>query len=123
MTNILIGIFISTVICTNILGIIIVSMIRNKSPKTSIQSNVRINMHDDEYTGMHLDEDENIIAFISCNPNNIKSADFYYSVMTNKQIVTIIYNDGEKERAYKAFITELKITYENTLRIYYTVTK
>lgn len=123
MTNILIGIFIGIVICTIILGIIIVLMNKDESPQINNRCNTIINMHDDEYTGMHLDEDENIIAFISCNPNNIKSADFYYSVMTNKQIVTIIYNDGEKERAYKTFITELKITYENTLRIYYTVTK
>lgn len=86
--------------------------------KMNIQNNVTICLHDDEYiTTEHLDEDKNIIAFINFHPNNIKRADFYYSLFANKQVVTIDYN----RQIYEAIITQIKLIDENTLRIYYTV--
>ena len=85
-----------------------------------IRQNVTIHIRDDIYTAEHLDEDKNIIAFMTFSPNNIKSADFYYSLFTNKQIITIIY-ENENNRIYNAVITQIKLINDNTLRIYYTV--
>lgn len=78
---------------------------------------VRIILKDDEFTAMHLDDDENILAFISLNPKNIEMSDFYYSLMKNTQLVNIMYNDKE----YNTVITEIKLIDNETLRIYYTV--
>lgn len=141
MTNILIGIFLGPILFLPMFYIIGKCLgwdkdeeytsadvggydVRPKNYKTAEknnQSNFTIYMHDDEYTSMHLNEDKNIIAFISCSTNNIKTADIYFSLMVNERIITIIYYDGEKERVYKTWITELKIIDENTLRIYYRV--
>jgi hypothetical protein len=85
-----------------------------------IRQNVTICIHDDGNTAEHLDKDENIIAFMTFHPNNIKSADFYYSLLTNKQIITIVY-ENENDRIYNAVITQIKLLDENTLKIYYTV--
>ena len=91
-----------------------------KDFETVIRQNVTICIRDDKYTAEHLDEDKNIIAFMTFSPNNIKSADFYYSLFTNKQIITIIY-ENENNRIYNAVITQIKLINDNTLRIYYTV--
>lgn len=87
--------------------------------KKNIQRNVTICLQDNKYTAEHLDDDKNIIAFMTFHPKNIKSADFYYSLFTNEQIITIDY----EFIMYKAIITEIKLIDENTLRIYYTVLK
>ena len=89
--------------------------------KKDIQHNVTICMHDDEYTVEHLDKDKNIIAFLNFHPNNIKSADFYYSLFENNQIITIDYEYEEQQMYYKAVVTQMKLINEDTLRIYYTV--
>lgn len=85
--------------------------------KMDIQSNVRICMHDDEFTSMHLDDNENILSFISFDTKNVEMVDFYYSLMMNKKLVKIIYNDKE----YSTVITEIKLISDRTLRIYYKV--
>ncbi len=87
--------------------------------KMNIQRNVTICLQDNKYTAEHLDDDKNIIAFMTFHPNNIKSADFYYSLFTNEQIITIDY----EFQMYKAIITQIKLINEDTLRIYYTVLK
>lgn len=91
--------------------------------KMDIKRNITFYMHDDEYTAEHLDDDQNIIAFISCNPKNIENADFYYSLFDNNEIINIIYNDNGEEHKYYTVITQIKLIDENTLRIYYTVLK
>jgi hypothetical protein len=95
------------------------NVIMSKSEK-SIKCNITVCLKDDEYTAEHLNDDKNIIAFISCNPKNIENADFYYLLFTNKQIIKIIY-ENENDRLYNTVITQIKLIDENTLRIYYTV--
>ena len=82
-----------------------------------INRNVTICLKDDEYTNVDLDKDNNIIAFTDFHEANVKLADFYESLCTNRQIITIDYN----LQMYKAIITQIKLINENTLRIYYTV--
>lgn len=85
----------------------------------NIERNITICMQDDEYTAMHLDNDENIEAFMTFHPNDIKSADFYYSLFNNKQLIKIYY----KQQNYKAVITQMLFIDKDTLRIYYRVIK
>ena len=85
--------------------------------KSNIKQYVRICFSDDAYTAMHLDDDKNIIAFMSFSPKNIEAADFYYSMFNSKQIIKILYNNKE----YEAVITEIKLIDTETLRIYYKV--
>lgn len=87
--------------------------------KMDIQRNVTMYFNDSNVT-VHKDEDKNIVAFSSCDQKNIENADFYYSLLLNKQIITIIYNDGE-EHKYEAIITQIELINEDTLDIYYTV--
>ena len=93
--------------------------VRSKSKK-DIQRNITICIHDDEHTSEQLDDEKNIVAFISCDPKNIENANFYYSLFFNKQIIKIIY-ENENYRIYDAVITQIKSCDANTLRIYYTV--
>lgn len=85
--------------------------------KSNIKQNIRICFSDGPYTAMHLDDDKNIIAFMSFSPKNIEAADFYYSMFNSKQIIKILYDNKE----YEAVITEIKLIDTETLRIYYTV--
>jgi hypothetical protein len=87
--------------------------------KMNIKRNVTMYFNDSNVT-VHKDEDKNIVAFSSCDQKNIENADFYYSLILNKQIITIIYNDGE-EHIYYAIITQIELIDEDTLDIYYTV--
>lgn len=82
-----------------------------------INRNVTICLKDDEWTNVDLDEDNNIIAFIDFHEANVKLVNFYESLFTNSQVITIDYN----LQMYKAIITQIKLINENTLRIYYTV--
>lgn len=90
---------------------------RIKPKDTELHHNVTICIKDDIYTAEHLDEDNNIIAFMDFHPKNIERADFYYSLFANKQVIIIDYNF----LIYQAIITEIKLTDYNTLRIYYHV--
>ena len=83
----------------------------------NINRNVTICLKDDEYTVIHLDDDKNITGFADFHQENVKLADFYESLFTNRQVITIDYN----LQMYKAVITQIKLINENTLRIYYTV--
>ena len=83
----------------------------------NINRNVTICLKDDECTNVDLDKDNNIIAIIDFRPGNVNLADFYESLFTNRQIITIDYN----LQMYRAVITQIKLVNENTLRIYYTV--
>lgn len=85
--------------------------------KMDISRNVTICLHDDEYTAVIFDNDKNTVAFMACHPNNIKSADFYYSLFNNKEIIAIDY----EQQMYNVVITQIKLINEDTLRIYYTV--
>lgn len=88
--------------------------------KKDIKRNVTICMNDHNgYTTKYLDDNKNIIGFMTFHPNNIKSADFYYSLFNNKQIIRIIYN--REPRKYNGIITSIELIDTNTLRIYYTV--
>ncbi len=88
-----------------------------KPKDMNINRNVTICLKDDEYTSAHLDEDNNIIAFMDFHTGNVKLAYFYESLFINKQIITIDYN----LQMYNAVITQIKLIDENTLRVYYTV--
>ena len=87
------------------------------SKSENINRNVTICLKDDECTNVDLDKDNNIIAIIDFRPGNVNLADFYESLFTNRQIITIDYN----LQMYKAIITQIKLVDENTLRVYYTV--
>ena len=87
------------------------------SKSENINRNVTICLKDDECTNVDLDKDNNIIAIIDFRPGNVNLADFYESLFTNRQIITIDYN----LQMYRAVITQIKLVNENTLRIYYTV--
>lgn len=82
-----------------------------------INRNVTICLSDNEYTNVDLDKDNNIIAIMDFRPGNVNLADFYESLFTNRQIITIDYN----LQMYTAVITQIKLIDENILRIYYTV--
>lgn len=82
-----------------------------------INRDVTICLNDDECTNVDLDKDNNIIAFIDFHEANVKLADFYESLFTNRQVITIDYN----LQMYKTIITQIKLINENKLRIYYTV--
>lgn len=88
-----------------------------KPKDININHNVTICLSDGEYTNVNLDKDNNIIAFMDFRPGNVNLADFYESLFTNRQIITIDYN----LQMYNAVITQIKLIDENTLRIYYTV--
>lgn len=93
---------------------------RPKSEDIKLHHNVTICIKDnDMYTAQHVDDDGGTIAFMTFYPNNIKYADFYYSLFENKQVITIDYN----HLIYKAIITEIKLVDINTLRIYYNILK
>ena len=82
-----------------------------------INHNVTICLSDDEFTVIHLDDDKNITGFADFHQENVKLADFYESLFTNRQVITIDYN----LKMYQAVITQIKLIDENTLRVYYTV--
>lgn len=92
-----------------------------KKLKNDIQHNVIICMHNDEYTYTELDDDKYIVAFSTIHPNNIKCADFYYSMFANKQVITIDYENEGDEKYYNAVITQINLIDADTLSIYYTV--
>lgn len=89
--------------------------------KNDIKHNVIICMHNDEYTYADLDDDKYIVAFYNIHPNNIKCADFYYSMFANKQVITIDYENEGNEKYYNAIITQIHLIDADTLSIYYTV--